>query len=125
MKKEIKILVISIIVFLLNYAYLLWPLSSQLHPYFKFNSQLITTQAHVDYICRIIQMILIYYTLANYIPKYRETLFLVSLLWIGYLIDYLLTYNQPLGWYGIIPISYAFFMGISMILILLYKVLKT
>lgn len=125
MKQEIKILIISIIVFLLNYVYLLWPESTETFSYFKYNSQLLTKQAYVDYLCRIVQMIVIYYTLSSYIPKYRESLFLIGVLWLGYLIDYKLTYNQPWGWYGIIPLSYAFFMGIAMILILLYKILTT
>lgn len=123
-----KILALLTISFVLTSAYLsvYYLLDKDYHqpfPFFHINNEDggIKWDGYADYLFwRIIVLILIG-IITIQTPKYREYLFTFWCLWIGYLIDYLLVFNQPFGWWHFIPLSYSLFAGISMIALTFFQ----
>ena len=116
-----KILLNITIAFILFYAYL--PvylfLDHDLHQPFLFYhvNEGITWYHYTDYLCTRISILILMSLIVQLAPKLREHLFTLLLLWIGYFVEFVLVFNQPLKWYYSVPLSYSLFAGISMICI--------
>jgi hypothetical protein len=80
---------------------------------FPFDKQVINVQAYIDYIGTRLCVILLIFALW----QYNEQMFWFFILAIGYLIDYLLIYNNPFAHIYIFdfrtPLSYTMFMILS------------
>jgi hypothetical protein len=92
------------------FLYNLFPRSSDLIYPFPFHSQGLTRQTYVDYLGSRFSMSCLFWTLFIYSPRYKGQLFLFWLLSVGYLVDYLLIYNDPFAMLKGVPISYTYFM---------------
>lgn len=110
-----KILTWLTISFILVWAYLLFPESKVTHRCFPFDWQKLTYQAYFDYLFTRISILIIIGVIVANVPKHREYLFSFWLLWLGYLIDYCLFYNQPYGFWHSVPLCYGLFAGIGML----------
>lgn len=121
-----ELLLMVTIAFILMYAYLPIYLifDHGLHQPFYFCTVPnggITWYHYADYLSYRIAILIPIYLLGQFIPKYREYLFIYLLLWIGYLIEFLLAFNQPFGYYHSIPISYSLGAGLSMIILTFHQ----
>lgn len=130
---EAKILFGATAVFILQFAYLLIPYSEELHqpfPFYKFQDNAdgtqngITWQTYYDYIFRSIGYIILLYIVSNYVPGLNRSIKVLGWLWWGYIIEYLLIYNQEFLWIRFIPISYSLFAGLAMVLIVCHEFFK-
>lgn len=119
-----RILIPMTIAFILPWAYLLLPYSEVIHQMFPFDDQKITYQAYFDYLFTRISILIIMSIVVILCSKYREYLFTFWLLWIGYIIDYLLFYNQPYGWWHSVPLCYGLYAGLGMIFITFITIWK-
>lgn len=118
-----KVIIKIIAAFILVWAYMFFPESETLHYPFKYDSQGLSWQAYADYLFTRIAIILLVWCVLDLSPKFREYIFILLFLWVGYLVDYLLCYNQPYAHWHYIPVCYGLLAGSAMIFIFLYKVL--
>lgn len=113
--------------FCLQYAYLLIPYGDDLHqpfPLFKF-SRGITWQCYYDYLFKETSYLIPIYVLGNYLPEMKSSMRVFFWLWVGFIIEYCLVYNQPFLWISFIPISYSLFAGLAMSGIVFYEFFKS
>lgn len=78
--------------------------------FFPFHSQALTPQTYVDYLGSRFSISTLLWALFLYSPQYREQLFIFWLLSVGYIVDYLLIYNDPFLHVLGVPLSYTYFM---------------
>lgn len=126
--------------YVLIWAYLILPSSDTLYSFFPFHTQLLSKQAYIDYLAWRALLALIFvmfwYLADKHNSPYRHEYFITMLLWIGFMIDYMLIYNDPglyFTWTGFtnrypsgelfIPIGYPLIMGM-VIFVLVIKALK-
>lgn len=91
---------------------------------FPYDPQVISFDAYIDYGCKIIAWIVFLSTLCYILPQYREVLFIIDLFFVGYFFEYILIYNNPIAWYGLIPVGYSTFACLCLIAIFILKYLK-
>lgn len=94
----------------------LFPFSETMHNPFLFSKQHLSWQSHVDYAATRTGFCILFAVIWYLSGKQWQYLALL-LLMCGYLIDYLLTYNEPFAYsylFGLkVPVSYTLFMIIS------------
>jgi hypothetical protein len=124
---KFKILFWSIIIFGLEWAYLpvylLEDDTNKVHSMYPLFNQLITHQTYIDYLARHIELIIaswLFYSFTN-----NLTVKIFIWLFIGYLIDYILTYNQPIGHFYFLPLSYGLYMAITMVLLTIREIIRS
>lgn len=97
-------------------VYSLFPTSERLIAPFPFSQQELTFQVWIDYAAKITAVCVLLWQLRNQTPEYYMELNVLLWLLVGYLIDYFLIYNEPIGHIDILGyqlfISYTFFMVI-------------
>lgn len=97
-------------------VYSLFHTSQRLITPFPFSKQEITFQVWIDYAAKIMAVCVLLWQLRNQTSEYYMELNVMLWLMVGYLIDYFLTYNEPIGHLDILGyrlfISYTFFMVI-------------
>lgn len=129
-KIPIKYLIWSCVIFALEWAYLPFYLTqsekelSVVHKMYPFDSQLITYQTYTDYLARHIEILIPVWLLSIPDSNRKQTLIVFKWLLFGYLADYILTYNQPIGWFYFLPLSYGFYMCIAMISLTIREVYR-
>lgn len=123
----------SFIGYVTIWLYLLWPVSYDLINPFVFSNQKLSPQACVDYASWRIFVCLLFMELwllaKEFKPEYQNHMFVFILLWIFFLVNFFLNYNDPYlylkgmnftrtnpGGY-FIPLSYELIMGIVMFLV--------
>jgi hypothetical protein len=124
---KIPIFLVSPIVLLLAYVYVIIPESDKVYDLYFFGftdrdgifrRQLVSKQAYVDYLGWRIVMILFHFTILSYLYRYRRQCRLYCFLWLGFLLDYIAIYNQPVFYYDLgiflLPVSYSLIMGTVM-----------
>ena len=127
---SIKILFWIIIIFLLEWSYLVFYLvysDSQLqlvYAMYPFNGQLITHQTYVDYLSRHIEIIIPIWLVSRLESKFKKTLIIYKWLFVGYLVDYILTYNQPVAWFYFVPLSYGLYMAVCLCLLAMREIIR-
>lgn len=109
MKKKMVILFAFVAVTCLE-VYSIFPRSKQLYCLFPFHSQCLTKQVYFDYLAKILAISILLFALFKFSPFYRDRLFILWLLSLGYLVDYLLIYNDPFTNLFGMQISYTTFM---------------
>jgi hypothetical protein len=118
--------------FILHFAYTIPVLAKagRFSP-FPYDPQVLSWAAYIDYGCKIIAWIVVLTTLCQVLPAYREVLFIIDVFFVGYFIEYILIYNNPIGWITIkviwtisIPIGYSTFAGLCFILMFVIRYLK-
>lgn len=128
-----EILLLCTFVFTLQFAWILGPDSYDLHKMYPFSDQMISVQAYTDYFFRDISYLIMLYLMTKFIPGLADRLQIFFWLWLGYLIEYLLCYNEPFTRLPIkigaillftLPVSYSLFAGLTMISLTLYDTLK-
>lgn len=124
LKDSNEILILCALVFVLQFAWVLGTDNPTPHKMYPFSNQLISVQAYMDYFFRDISYLIMIYLLAKFIPGMSHVLGIFFWLWLGYLIEYLLCYNEPFAYLGPIPISYSLFAGLTMISITLKAIIK-
>lgn len=112
-------------VFLLNFAFTIPVIlkAGRFSP-FPYDPEVISVAAYIDFGCKIIAWIVFLTTLCRVLPQYREVLFIIDLFFVGYFVEYLLIYNNPIGWCGWVPIGYSTFAGLCIIAIFIFKYFK-
>lgn len=132
-KDRAEILILCSLVFALQFAWVLGTDNQDLKKMYPFSNQLITVQAYMDYFFRDISLLIMFYLLAKFIPGMSDVLGFFFWLWLGYLCEYLLCYNEP--FYRIhlkawdislftLPVSFSLCFGLLMIFTTLYDILK-
>lgn len=124
LKDSNEILILCSVVFVLQFAWVLGTDNPTPHKMYPFSDQLISVQAYMDYFFRNTSYLIMMYLLAKFIPGMSDRLGIFFWLWLGYMIEYLLCYNEPFAYFGPIPISYSLFAGIIMIAITLNEIIK-
>jgi hypothetical protein len=122
--EKIKILVLLTLAFILTYAWTWVPASKVRYSYFPFSHQLLSRQAFYDYAFWRVTVLIFLSLMCFILPLIREYLTIFWFLWLGYLCDYLLCYNEPFAHFLGVPLSYSLFCGLTMIFIALYNILK-
>lgn len=124
LKDSNEILILCTVVFILQFAWILGVDNPVVHKMYPFSNQLISVQAYMDYFFRNISYLIMIYLMTKFIPGMSHALGIMFWLWLGYLVEYLLCYNEPFAFFGPIPLSYSLFAGITMIAITLKEILK-
>jgi len=125
MKDNVIILFASLIVFLLKYVMIMFPSSDKLYSPFSFSSQKISIQAYIDYLSTALG----YVVISAFVWHVKPNNVTLMVLWlsIGYVIDYLLFYNNPIKTVTIgshdIGLSYSLFVSIALASILFIEII--
>lgn len=81
---------------------------------FPFTDFPLTFQVWVDYAAKLLAVIILLWQLRNHLPEHYHNLNVLMWLSVGYLVDYFLIYNLPVGYVFVvgakIPVSYTLFM---------------
>lgn len=101
-----------------QFAWVLAPNTSDVHKMYPFSDQLITVQAYIDYFLRDMSYLILIYLMAKFVPGFSSELGFFFWLWLGYVFEYMLCYNEPFSYFGPIPISYSLFAGLAMIVVI-------
>lgn len=108
------VIVISLVVLALNFAYL--PFVSSDHKIYPFPynpKQYVNVTNHVDFIFGRMGTILLFVGLIfYYVPALRAYTFWAGILWLMWFFDYFMTYNDPYKYYGWIPESWSLWMAV-------------
>jgi hypothetical protein len=124
---KFKILFWSIVMFGLEWAYL--PVywfeydTNKVHSMYPLFNQLITHQTYIDYLARHIELIIASCLFYSFTQNLTVKIF--TWLFVGYLIDYILTYNQPIGHFYFLPLSYGLYMAITMVLLTIREIIRS
>lgn len=118
----------SFIGYVITWLYLLFPESSTLYRCYPFNKQEITKQAYIEYASWRVFMCILFYQLwilsIKYAPVHAHAFKIIFYLWIGFFIDYILFYNQPVTKLKGLPISYALIMGLVFFFTMIFSFFK-
>jgi hypothetical protein len=131
----------SFIGYIFIWLYTLFPVSYTLYKPFLFKrSQEITKQAFIDYASWRVLICLIFLNLwliaIEHAPKYKKEFLVLFILWAGFLADYFLMYNDPVGYLKgfnfsyikpdglFIPLGYPLIMGLVMFVITIIAIKK-
>lgn len=118
---------IALMLLLLSFCmwniYLVLGSDNQLAPRIPFRPKiLISHEGRVWHTCQIGAMIISWFSI--WLITYKKPFLIFSILFLGYLIDYVLYYNGTFFYiFGNIPISYTLFMGISMTFIIVKELI--
>jgi hypothetical protein len=111
--KTALVLFIIFIVFALQYLYMRFDADTTEYKLFPFNEkQLMSIGAYVNSIAIYVSILILCIALMVFIKIERCYLVSVSLLWIGFIIDFILTYNDPFLFYHNFPMSYSLYAGL-------------
>lgn len=113
-KKQLILIALGFTVYLLKFAFTVFPKTKVLESFFPYDPQLMTRPTYVDMAADCITYVLIFAVFAYVFPRYREILNMTAILFLGYLAEFILRYNNPVGyyiindkWWGKIPIGYS------------------
>lgn len=129
-KNTLAIIGSALIVYLLKFAFTTYKETKVLEYFFIFKpDQAMTRPAYVDYTADCWTYIIIYFTMCYVLPKQREYLFIILLLWVGYYVEFYFMYNWPLSLFHLtehiyLPIGYSTFALTSLIGMFVYRYLK-
>lgn len=106
--------------------------SFKVHPFLfhgkKITGENITTTiydiTYVDYAAKCAGWVVVIVGLIYILPRYRDVLKPILLLFIGYTVEYAVIYNDPVFWYGIVPVMYSTIAVICFILMFVIRYLK-
>lgn len=99
---------------------------------YPFSDQLTTIPTYVDYFMRDISYLIMIYLMAKFIPGMSKELNIMFWLWLGYVIEYLLIYNEVITYVSLekiyisleIPVSYSLIAGLIMLGVTLKTIFK-
>lgn len=109
---------------MLQFAWIVIPASTEWRKMYPFSDQLTTIPTYMDYFLRDVSYLIMIYLMAKFIPSMSKVLGIMFWLWFGYVVEYLLIYNEPFAYWGLLPISYSLFAGAFMLIITLIDVFK-
>lgn len=117
-------------VFILVYFYLFIPESDQVFDLYFCDivrrdgtnyRMLVSKQTYVDYLAWRIVIVIMHFIILSYARKsrrYVKQIKLFTILWLGFIADYIIIYNQPVFYHDLgcilLPVSYSLFMGLMM-----------
>jgi hypothetical protein len=123
-KNRIIILTWGFIAFMLKFTFCFVKSQRYIQPY-PFNNQTLTVQAYIDFLSNCFVLIIIFALMHYLLPALRHYLSIITWIWVGYLFDYILTYNSPLAYYPFygfnVPISYCTFGGFCFVGMISYE----
>jgi|ERR1051325_6283240 hypothetical protein len=117
---NIIILFTALTVFALKYVFLLFDGPGK--GWFPFSKQILSKAAYIDYLCTDLGYLVICVTIYFVSGKSNLSLLLLIIA-IGYVIDYLLIYNEPFAHYKGIGVSYSLLAGMVLAAILFYEII--
>lgn len=96
---------VSFCVFLLKFVFTQWPATNETHQFFCCDplNTAMTWPTYIDYSADCWTYIIIYFTMMIAQPKTKEYIFYVTLIWLGYYVEYYFTYNN---------IGFSYFLGV-------------
>lgn len=129
MNTKTQILLWIFVGYVVTFLYILLPEENVYYKFFPFNEMAMSKQSHVYYICERLRWFIFAYVIYEYFWKLvlkssKEVVDFKIVLWLtaGYGFDYILTANEPITRVMIfnldVPISYALFMGITLVFII-------
>jgi hypothetical protein len=108
------------------FIYLLWPESDETFDMFVFDivnrdgksyRMMISKQAYFDYLAARAAFVLIHVVILS-LTRFKWQMWVFTLAWFGYLIDYILIYNQPYFYFTYLGIELPGMYAVVMALVL-------
>jgi len=91
-------------------------------------NQDIYDKAYADYAAKAISWAVFLFALCCILPEYREVLFIGTIIFFGYAVEFAMIYNDPIKWWhdpffdiAIVPIGFSTIAGIFLIAMFIYK----
>ncbi len=115
-KKQLILIALGFTVYLLKFAFTVFPKTKVLESFFPYDPQLMTRPTYMDMAADCITYVLIFAVFAYVFPRYREILSMIAILFFGYLLEFIFRYNNPVSfliisnenhWWSKIPIGYS------------------
>jgi len=126
------IIIYSLIVLALNFIWMpvyIGGWREVIHPFYYKPEQGITIPEYFDFIGRCLSYIFISVVVTIHSEKYKYHLTIISYLWFLYLIDFILTYNDPVKFGAIfgltVPLSYSMYMATGLLIWLVVELYKS
>ncbi len=82
---------------------------------YYFNPIKVSPGAHIDYSATWISFALICFAHCFIVPKFRQTYFIIGLLFVLMDVEYYFTYNDPLARWHFVPLSCGLYVGTVLI----------
>lgn len=108
---EKKALALLFVAYLVSKAWTLLPVSSATHDFFPFYDIQLTTRTYAWILCSISQIVIIYWAVWPLFVKLRGEMFVICILYILDIPDYLIFYCEPLFYLGSLPVEYGLLKG--------------
>lgn len=108
-KKAVLWLFVS---FLVSKVWTLLPESNITHSFFPYTDVELTTRTYAWILCIFAQVAIIYVAISPFFVKLRGEIFIVCILFLLDIPDYLIFYSEPLFYLGPLPVEYGLIKGI-------------
>lgn len=108
-KKAVLWLFVS---FLVSKVWTLLPESNITHSFFPYTDVQLTTRTYAWILCIFAQVAIIYVAISPFFVKLRGEIFIVCILFLLDIPDYLIFYSEPLFYLGPLPVEYGLIKGI-------------
>ena len=114
---EKKSLVLLFVAYAVSKTWTLLPEQSSTHDFFPFYDIQLTTRTYAWILCSISQIVIIYWAIWPLFVKLRGEMFVICILYILDIPDYLIFYCEPLFYLGSLPVEYGLLKGIGILII--------
>ncbi len=88
----------------------------------------VSKQTYVDYLAWRIVIVIVHFIIYSYAKKHRSQIRVFLLLWLGFIADYIIIYNQPVFYHDLglflLPVSYSLFMGMMMFFTIILTIIN-
>lgn len=119
LSKERKAFLILCIGYIISKAWTMLPESSEVHSFFPLYTIEMTTRTYAWILCSLAHMVITYVAITLLFEKLRGEIFIVCILYILDIPDYLIFYCEPLFSLGPLPVEYGLIKGIGICIITL------
>lgn len=124
--KSWMIPLISVVILALNFAWLVMRDNNFMWSPFAFPDKdgkeiLVSITEYIDYAIRSFPYLIILGMLIKFVPKFRNEFMICGAMWIGWLIDFFFTFNEPIRFANLplfdinVPCSYSFLMALGLV----------
>jgi len=121
---ERKALVLLFVAFLVSKAWTMLPESNVTHDFFPLIDYHLTSRTYAWILCSIAQVVIMWVAIWPFFKQLRGEVFVVCLLFILDIPDYLIFYCEPLFYLGSLPVEYGLIKGIGFGLVTLNAYFK-
>lgn len=116
-----------VLAFVISKAWTLLPESEVLHAFFPFNEAVLTLRMHAWFLCKIVELVIIYYGITILTTHLRTEVAIIWILYVIDILDYCLVYSEPLFYLHLwrpFPVEYGLLKGVCLIVIAGFTVIR-